>query len=174
MALIEPFKGVSPRIHENSWVAENAVVIGDVDIGECSTIWYGAVVRGDVNHIRIGRYSNIQDGAVVHVNGTPSHPTILGDYVTVGHCVCLHGCTLEDECLIGIGASVLNGAVVESHSIVAAGALVREGQVVRSGTLVAGVPAKEVRKLSEKELEKFKKQATHYWEGIASPYLPSS
>ncbi|MBF0198648.1 MAG: gamma carbonic anhydrase family protein [Planctomycetes bacterium] len=173
MTQIESFRGLEPKIHNGAWIAPGAIIVGDVEIGDKSSVWYGSVVRGDVNTIRIGQYCSIQDGSIVHVNQSPSHPTVMGDYVTIGHKVCLHGCTLQDETLVGIGANILNGAIIEKHSIVAAGALVREGQVVKEGTLVAGVPAKEIRILSEKEREMFKKHAIHYWDDLAAHYPPT-
>lgn len=170
MALIRPFGKQSPQIDDGAWIAENASIIGDVHIGPRSSIWYGAVLRGDVNFIRVGRESNIQDGSIVHVNGTPSHPTIIGDQVTVGHHANIHGCTLKNNCLIGIGAIILNGAVVGEGSLVAAGAVVCEGFEVPPGHLVAGIPAKVKRPLNEEEIEGLKRQAAHYWDDIASKY----
>lgn len=170
MSLVREFSEHHPKISDNAWCAENAVIIGDVEIGDFSSLWYGSVTRGDVNQIRIGKYSNIQDGAVVHCNGTPSHPTIIEDMVTVGHLACIHGCTLKSESLIGIGASVLNGAIVESKSLVAAGAVVREGYTVPAGHLVAGVPAKVIRPLNEEEQQFMEKQAKHYWHDLAEKY----
>ncbi len=168
------YKDKKPTTEKNTWLADDANIIGDVVISECTSVWFGCTLRADVNHIRIGKYSNIQDGSIVHVNGEPSHPTIIGDYVTVGHRAVLHGCTLHDTCLIGMGAIILNGAHVESEAIVAAGALVKEGQVVPKGMLVAGVPAKVIRPITEKEKEMFKKQALHYWNDIALSYKKAS
>ena len=159
-----------PQIHEEAFIAENAVIIGDVKIGRRASIWYNCLLRGDVNRIEIGDYTNIQDGTIIHVNQSPSHPTIVEERVTVGHSVTLHGCTIRRHALIGIGATVLNGAVVEEESLVAAGSLIREHQVVPRGTLVAGVPAKVVRELSEKELAFLRHQPDHYWDDIASKY----
>ena len=123
MPIIEPYGGRSPRLHASVFVAESGAVIGDVEIGEGSSIWYGVVVRGDVNAIRIGARTNVQDLSVVHVT-TDTHPTILGDDVTVGHRAVLHGCTVRDRCLVGIGAIVLDGAEIGPDSMVGAGALV--------------------------------------------------
>ena len=159
-----------PQIHEEAFIAENAVIIGDVKIGRRASIWYNCLLRGDVNNIEIGDYTNIQDGTMIHVNQSPSHPTIVEERVTVGHSVTLHGCTIRRHALIGIGATVLNGAVVEEEALVAAGSLIREHQVVPRGTLVAGVPAKVVRTLTEKELEFLRRQPDHYWDDIASKY----
>ena len=164
------YKDKKPVIDKNAWLADDVNVIGDIIVSEFSSIWFGCTLRADVNYIRVGKYSNIQDGSIVHVNEEPSHPTIIGDYVTVGHRAVLHGCTLDDSCLIGMGAIILNGAHVESEAIVAAGALVKEGQTVPSGMLVAGVPAKVIRPISEKEKKMFKKQALHYWNDVALTY----
>jgi len=153
--------GVRPSVHPSVFVAEGAVVIGDVEIGEGSSIWYQAVVRGDVHHIRIGRMTNLQDACLVHVTqGT--HPCIIGDEVTAGHQVVLHGCTVKDRCLIGIGASVLDGAVVGEESVVAAGSLVTPGTVVAPRKLVMGRPARVVRDLTEQDLAWIKESAANY------------
>lgn len=167
---MRPFRDVSPQIHPDAFLAENACIIGDVKVGSKANIWYNCVLRGDVNRIEIGELSNIQDGTIIHVNGDPSHPTIVEERVTVGHSATLHGCVVKKHSLVGIGATVLNGAVVESESLVAAGTLVREGQVIPSGVLVAGVPAKVVRSLTDKELAFLRRQPDHYWEDIASQY----
>lgn len=170
MPLIRDFQGVSPEIDSGAFIAENACIIGRVKIHAKANIWYNCVLRGDVNDIVVGEGSNIQDGTIVHVNGDPSHPTTIEEYVTIGHAAAIHGCTLKKNCLVGIGATVLNGAVVEECALVAAGALVREGQVVPAGHLVAGVPAKVIRPLSEEEKESLVRQPLHYWEAIASKY----
>lgn len=153
--------GVRPSLHGSVFVAEGAFVIGDVEIGEGSSVWYQAVVRGDVNHVRIGRMSNLQDGCLVHVTqGT--HPCVIGDEVTAGHQVILHGCTVKDRCLIGIGASVLDGAVVGEEALVAAGSLVTPGTVVPPRTMVMGRPARVVRDLNEEDLAWIKQSAANY------------
>ncbi len=145
-----PFEGVAPRIHRSVFIASGVRIIGDVEIGEQSSVWFNVVIRGDVHSIRIGRRTNIQDLVMCHVtNG--KYKLTVGDDVTVGHSAILHGATVQDRVLIGMGAKVLDNAVVESESIVAAGAVVREGFTVPSGTLVAGVPAKVVRQLSSEE-----------------------
>jgi carbonic anhydrase/acetyltransferase-like protein (isoleucine patch superfamily) len=123
-----------------------------------------------VNKISIGELANIQDGTIIHCNGDPSHPTVVEARVTIGHSVTLHGCVIKRHALVGIGATVLNGAIVEEGALVAAGSLVKEGQVVPAGHLVAGVPAKVIRPLSEKEQEMLKHQPDHYWDDIASKY----
>jgi carbonic anhydrase/acetyltransferase-like protein (isoleucine patch superfamily) len=149
--MIKSFQGKRPQIHETAYVAETAVVIGDVTLGAGSSVWFGAVVRGDVFHIRIGERTNIQDGTVVHVaNGT--HATVLEDEVTVGHNVTLHGCHVERGCLIGMGSIVMDGARIGAQSIVAAGALVSPGTIVPPRSLVLGVPAKVKRQLTDEEV----------------------
>ena len=132
MPIISPYGGRAPRLHASVFVAENAVVVGDVEIGEGSSIWFGTVVRGDVNHVRIGARTNLQDLTVVHVT-SGTHPTVIGDDVTVGHRAVLHGCTIRDRCLVGIGAIVMDGAVVGPDAMVGAGALVaaRHGRPAR-------------------------------------------
>ena len=167
---IRSFMDLHPQIHGEAFIAENAVIIGHVKIGRRASIWYNCVLRGDVNHIEIGDYTNIQDGTIIHVNQSPSHPTIVEDRVTVGHSVTLHGCTIRRHSLIGIGANVLNGAIVEEESLVAAGSLIREGQIVPKGMLVAGIPAKVVRPLKDGELAFLRHQPDHYWDDIASKY----
>jgi carbonic anhydrase/acetyltransferase-like protein (isoleucine patch superfamily) len=137
------FEGNRPEVAAKTLVADGAKIIGKVTMKEYSSVWYNVVVRGDVNRIEIGRYSNVQDNSVLHV--TDDFATIIGDYVTVAHGCVLHGCTVEDHCLIGMGAVVLSGAVIGKGSIVAAGALVREKQVVPPHSLVVGVPAKIVK-----------------------------
>ena len=149
--MLRPYKGVSPRVHETAYVDESAQVIGDVEIGEESSIWMNAVVRGDVHYIRIGRRSNIQDATVVHVmNGT--HPTTIGNDVTIGHAAVVHGSTLADRILIGMGAILLNGATVGDDCIVAAGTLLTEGTKVPPRSLVMGAPGKVKRQLTDEEV----------------------
>ena len=156
-----PFKGITPQVDPHAWMAPNCTIIGDTHIGPHSSIWFGAVLRGDVHHIRVGEYTNIQDNAVIHVT-TNKFPTIIGNRVTIGHSAVVHAATLEDECLVGMHSTVLDGAVIQSHSMVAAGALVSPGKVVESGWLWAGVPARPVRKLTEDELAYLAWSATHY------------
>ena len=144
--MIRPFRGKHPQIHPTAYIADTALVIGDVEVGADASIWFGAVVRGDVFHIRIGARTNVQDGTVIHVsNGT--HATILEDEVTVGHNVTLHGCHVERGCLVGMGAIVMDGVRVGAQSLVAAGALVSPGTIVPPRSLVMGVPAKVKRPL---------------------------
>jgi len=151
--MIEEFEGKFPIIAETAFVADSAYVIGDVEIGDDSSVWFHAVIRGDVNDIRIGRCTNIQDGTVVHVDRETA-PTRIGDYVTVGHRAIIHGCTIGHHCLIGMGAVVLSGAIVGDHSLVAAGAVIREGQVIPPRSVVVGVPARVVRTVGDHELRR--------------------
>jgi carbonic anhydrase/acetyltransferase-like protein (isoleucine patch superfamily) len=160
---VRPFGGRSPRFAEGVWIAPGAVVVGDVEIGADSSVWYGAVLRGDVNHIRIGARSNIQDRCVLHVT-RDRFACSLGDEVTVGHGAIVHGCRVGDGALIGIGAVVLDGAEIGEAALVAAGALVPPGSTVPPGTLVRGVPARPVRQLSDAERETHRSQALHYVE----------
>jgi len=161
MARIHPFKGVSPRLHPSVFAVDDALVIGDVEVGEQSSLWFGTVVRGDVNYIRIGSRTNVQDHTVIHVTNA-THPTLVGDDVTLGHRVTLHGCTVQHRCLIGIGAVVMDGAVVSEDSMVGAGSLVPPGMVVPSGTLVMGSPARVKRELTREEIAFFRKSAQNY------------
>jgi carbonic anhydrase/acetyltransferase-like protein (isoleucine patch superfamily) len=161
--VIREVPGRKPRIHAGAWVDPAAQVIGDVEIGDGTSIWPGAIVRGDQdNYIRIGRNSNVQDGSVLHV--TPQFPCLVGDNVTIGHRCVVHACTVEHNVRIGIGAVVLNGAVVEEWAQVGAGALVPPGKVIPSGWLVMGVPATPVRKMSQEELDDIARNAREYLE----------
>jgi carbonic anhydrase/acetyltransferase-like protein (isoleucine patch superfamily) len=161
MSIPRPFGGKAPAVHPSAFVADGAVVVGDVEIGERASIWFGCVVRGDVNAIRIGARTNIQDLTVVHVT-SKTHPTNIGDEVTVGHRVVLHGCTIKDRCLIGIGSVILDGAVVGPEAVVGAGALVPPGMIVPPRTLVMGSPAKVKRDLSIEEIEALRRSADNY------------
>jgi gamma-carbonic anhydrase len=167
-ALIRPHHGVTPTIAATAFVAETAVVIGDVAIGEQASIWYGCVLRGDGNYIRVGARTNIQDGTIVHVNhereGAAGTRTIIGADVTIGHMALIHACTLEDGCFIGMQACVMDGAVVESGAMVAAGALVTPGKRVKRGELWGGSPARRMRMLTESELKYFGYTVEHYLE----------
>lgn len=164
---------MQPRIAASAFIDESAQVIGNVAIGERSSVWMCTVVRGDVNYIRIGEDSNVQDNSVLHVMSEPSQPLVIGDRVTIGHNVVLHGCTIDSDCLIGIGAIVLNGAHVFAGSIVAAGAVVVEGMVVPPRSLVLGSPAKVRRAVSDEEFEMIRQYASHY-AGYAAEYLKES
>jgi len=167
-AIIREFNGVSPKIHESAFIAENAAIIGNVEIGSKSSIWYGVVIRGDMNYIRIGDNSNIQDGTVIHVDSEGEHwnglPTLIGDNVTVGHRAMLHACTLEDNSFVGMSATVLDGAVVESGAMVAAAALVTPGKRVLKGQLWGGTPARYMRDLRQDEKDYFDLVTLHYIE----------
>ena len=148
-------------MHPTAFIDDSAQVIGDVDIGEESSVWMNAVVRGDVHSIRVGRRSNIQDGTIVHAM-TGTHPTAIGDHVTIGHGALVHGCTIENLCLIGMGAILLNGARVGTQSIVAAGTLVTEGMNVPPRSLVMGSPAKVKRLLTQAEIAEIQGYADRY------------
>ncbi len=161
MANILPFGGVWPRIHPTAFVAPGATVIGNVTVGEQASIWFGAVLRGDNEPITIGARSNIQDLTLVHVM-RDTHPTVIGDDVTVGHSAVVHGATIEDRCLIGMGAILLNGVRVGSESIVAAGSLLPEGFEVPPRSLVMGSPAKVRRGLTAEEVESIRGYASRY------------
>lgn len=158
-----------PEIGKGVFIADGAHVIGDVQVKENSSIWYNVVLRGDVNHIRIGEDTNIQDNSVVHVThgGCPS---IIGNRVTVGHSAVIHACTVEDYALIGMGAVVLDGAHIKPYSLVAAGSVVAPGKTFPEGSLIVGSPAKAVRELSAKERSDLEKSAAHYVE-LAKKYL---
>ncbi|WP_058616391.1 gamma carbonic anhydrase family protein [Tepidimonas taiwanensis] len=153
---------VAPQVHPSAFVADTARVIGRVTLAEDSSVWFGAVLRGDTDPITVGRGSNIQDGSVLHAD--IGVPLTIGEYVTVGHQVMLHGCTIGDESLIGIGAIVLNGARIGRHCLVGAGALVTEGKVFPDGSLILGSPAKVVRPLTPQEIEGLRQSAQHYIE----------
>jgi carbonic anhydrase/acetyltransferase-like protein (isoleucine patch superfamily) len=159
--VIRPFRGVTPRVHPTAFIDDSAQVIGDVDIGEESGVWMSAVVRGDVHWIRIGRRSNVQDGTIVHAM-TGTHPTAIGNNVTIGHGAVIHGCTIEDECLIGMGTILLNGSHIGTQSIVAAGTLVVEGMKVPARSLVMGVPGKVKRLLTHAEIDGIRTSADRY------------
>jgi carbonic anhydrase/acetyltransferase-like protein (isoleucine patch superfamily) len=159
--MLRPYKGVSPKVHSSAYVDDSAQVIGDVEIGAEASVWMNAVVRGDVHRIRIGTRSNIQDATVVHVmNGT--HPTTIGDDVTIGHAAVVHGCTINDRVLIGMGAILLNGATVGNDSIVAAGTLLTEGTEVPARSLVMGSPGKVRRALSDGEVASILEYSARY------------
>jgi carbonic anhydrase/acetyltransferase-like protein (isoleucine patch superfamily) len=163
MAGVRSFGGKTPRVDATAFVADGATVLGDVELGPGASVWYGCVVRGDVNAITVGARSNIQDLTVVHVTGG-THPTVVGQEVTVGHRVVLHGCTVHDRCLIGIGAVVLDGAEVGPEAMVGAGALVPPGMKVPARTLVLGTPAKVARPLRDAELAHLRESARRYVE----------
>lgn len=169
MTLILPYKGKVPVIGKDVFLAQNATVIGDVEIGDQSSVWYNCVLRGDVNNIRVGQKTNIQDGTVIHVS-SKTQGTYIGHNVTVGHMALLHACTIEDEAFIGMMACVMDDAYVETGAMVAAGALVTPGKRVLTGQLWAGSPAKYVRMLTDEERKYIAHSAIHYV-GIAKNYL---
>jgi carbonic anhydrase/acetyltransferase-like protein (isoleucine patch superfamily) len=159
--MIRPHRGRLPRIHPTAFIDDSAQVIGEVEIGEDSSVWMCVAVRGDVNWIRIGRRTNIQDGSVVHgMLGT--HPTVIGDEVTIGHGALVHGCTIENRCLIGMGVILLNGSHVATESIVAAGTLLVEGMQVPPRSLVMGSPGKVKRTLTDDEVAGIQRYADRY------------
>ena len=163
MPKIIPFEGVMPRIDPGAWIAPGAVVIGDVWVGPRSSIWFGCVVRGDTNHIRIGAGSNIQDGSILHVN-RGAFPCLIGNDVTVGHAAIVHACTLLDRAFVGMGATVLDGAVIEEEGMLAAGALLTPGKRILARELWAGTPAKKLRDRSAEEIAIFQATSVHYSE----------
>jgi carbonic anhydrase/acetyltransferase-like protein (isoleucine patch superfamily) len=161
--MLRPFRGVWPKLGERVYVDPSAQVIGDVELGDHSSVWMNAVIRGDVHAIRVGAHTNVQDNCVIHVFGR-GHPTLLADHVTVGHSVTLHGCRIGSYCLIGMGATVLNGAELGDACLIAAQALVPEGLKVPARSLVMGVPAKVRRALTGDELETLRTSAHNYFE----------
>ncbi len=148
--LILPYRGVWPKIHEDAFIAPNAVIIGDVEIGDGTGIWFNCVLRGDMNPIRIAENTNIQDGTIIHIDSR-THPTIIGANVTVGHMCLLHACTLEDDCMVGMQSTVMDGSVVETGALVAAQSLVPPGKTVTGGHLWAGSPARMMRNVGDRE-----------------------
>jgi gamma-carbonic anhydrase len=162
-AMLIPYDGRAPRLDSSAYVVQSATIVGDVVIGPESSVWFGAVVRGDLEPIRIGSRTNVQDNATVHVVGG-RFGTTLGDGVTVGHNAVVHGCVVEDGSLIGMGAIVLDGAVVGAESLVGAGALVTPGMRVRPRSLVLGSPARVLRPLTDEELERIRSSAANYVE----------
>ena len=163
MAFIRKFNNIEPKIHPTAFIADDAIIIGDVEIGEDASVWFGAVVRGDVNHIRIGARTNIQDMTMIHVSSR-AHATVLEDEITVGHRVTLHGCHIESGCLIGIGAILLDGVRVGANSLVAAGALLTPGTQIPPNSLVMGSPAKVKRELTGEDLAKLQQSWRNYVE----------
>ena len=159
--MLRAHRGRLPRVHPTAYIDTSAQVIGDVEIGEESSVWMAVVIRGDVNLIRIGRRSNVQDGAVVHVM-KDTHATTIGDSVTIGHAAVIHGCTVDDRCLIGMGTILLNGTRIGEGSIVAAGTLVVEGMVVPPRSLVMGSPGKVKRALTDAEVVGIQTYADRY------------
>ncbi|MDQ7797370.1 MAG: gamma carbonic anhydrase family protein [Candidatus Edwardsbacteria bacterium] len=171
--MIKSYKEKTPQIDQSAFVAETAVIIGDVEIGRNASIWYGVAIRADINHVRIGQETNIQENSVIHVDlndrGLGDCAAIIGDRVTVGHGAILHACKIGDDCLIGMGAIVLSGASVGAGSVIAAGALVKEGQQIPPRSMVMGMPAEVKRQLPEEAIEKIRSSARHYVE-LAEDY----
>lgn len=159
--MLKPFRGIMPRLSPSVFAEESARIIGDVQIGDNSSVWFNVVIRADVNHIRIGNRTNIQDGTVVHVTNR-TFPTLIGDDVTVGHSAILHGCVIGSRCLIGMGAIVLDGCQIGEGSILAAGSVVAPGTVIASGSLVVGAPARFKRKLTDEEMQNIERSALNY------------
>ena len=162
--MIYDFEEHTPKIDPSSWVAPNAVIIGKVELKKESNIWFNSSLRGDVEPIIIGEGSNVQDGSVIHTD--PGCPVIIGKNVTVGHLVMLHGCEIEDDCLIGIGSTILNKAKIGKTSIIGANALVTENKIIPERSLVLGSPGKIVRQVTDKEIESIKGNAKHYVENF--------
>ncbi|WP_040281297.1 gamma carbonic anhydrase family protein [Psychroserpens damuponensis] len=148
MPIIKPVKGKHPQIPDDCFIADNATIVGDVSVGTQCSIWFNAVIRGDVHFIKIGDKVNIQDGAVIHATYQKS-PTTIGDNVSIGHNAIVHGCTIKDNVLIGMGSIVMDDCVIESNSIIAAGAVVTKNTIVTSGSIYAGIPAKKVKDISK-------------------------
>jgi len=161
MALIKSVRGIEPQFGENCWLADNATVVGDVRMGRDCTVWFNAVVRGDVNSITFGDRCNIQDGAVIHCTYQRTKTTI-GNNVSIAHNAIVHGCAIEDEVLIGMGAIVMDGAVIGSRSIIAAGAIITQNTVVPPGSIYAGNPARFLKAVSDEQAEVFMRTANNY------------
>ena len=160
--MILKFKEFYPKIHSSAWVAPSADLIGNIEIGENSSVWFGCVIRSDVNEVRIGKNSNIQDLSCIHTDTNTK--TIIGDNVTVGHKVMLHGCKIEDNCLIGMSATILDDAVIGEGSIVGANSLVTSGKVFPPRSMIMGSPAKVVKQLTQEDVDKLIAHAAHYVE----------
>ena len=161
------YKGKSPKLSESCFLASGARVIGDLEIGEETSVWFNTVIRADCCYIRIGKRSNIQDNTVIHVTKN-KHPTIIGDDVTIGHGAILHGCKIGNHCLIGMGATIMDGVEIPDNSFIAAGALITPFKKFESGMLIKGVPAKAVRKLTEAELNAISFNRDNYLEYTAN------
>jgi len=169
MSGVLPYRGVFPSLEKDVFVAPGARIIGDVTVGARAGVWFNAVIRGDEHFVRVGAETNVQDGSVLHVTGG-EYPLEIGERVTIGHRAVMHGCVVEDECLVGIGAVILDGARIGRGALVAAGCVVPPGFRVPAGSLVAGVPAVVRRELAPEELEQIRQSAAHYVR-LASEYL---
>jgi carbonic anhydrase/acetyltransferase-like protein (isoleucine patch superfamily) len=161
MSCILPVNGISPLIPSSCWIAPNATIVGDVQLGENCTVWFNAVIRGDVNEIRIGNETNIQDGVVIHCTFKKAG-TYIGNQVSIAHNAVVHGCTIHDRVLIGMGAIVMDGAIIHSNSVIAAGAVVLANTVVESNSIYAGMPAKKVKEIGPEMEEVISRTATNY------------
>lgn len=159
--MILPFNGITPIIHKSVFICEGVHIIGDVIINKDVSVWFNSVIRGDVNYIRIDERTNVQDGCILH-NTYEKYPLIIGKDVTIGHGAILHGCNVKDSVLIGMGAVLLDNCIISSNSFIAAGSLVKENFIVPEGVLAAGIPAKIIRDLNEKEIENIKSSADNY------------
>jgi carbonic anhydrase/acetyltransferase-like protein (isoleucine patch superfamily) len=160
--MIHQFEGKMPQVHNNSFIASNSDIIGNVFIGEYSSIWFGAVIRGDQDSLHIGNYTNVQDNSTIH--NDEGFPVVIGDHTTIGHNSIIHGCTISNNTLIGMGSTILNGAEIGEYTIIGAGSLVTKGKKIPSGVLCMGVPAKVIRNLTMEEKESINKSAEHYVE----------
>ena len=158
--MIYNFNNISPKIDKDSWFAPNAVLIGDVTLKKKANVWFNATLRGDVEPITIGEGSNVQDGSVIHTD--PGCPATIGKNVTIGHLVMLHGCTIEDDCLIGIGSTILNKAKIGKNSIIGANALITENKIIPERSLVIGSPGKVIRQVTDEEIKHVRENAEHY------------
>lgn len=167
MALIKSVKGIAPKFGKDCFFAENSTIIGDVETGDNCSFWFNSVVRGDVHYIKMGNYVNVQDGACIHCT-YQTHPTTIGNYVSIAHHAIVHGCTIKDNVLIGMGAIVMDGCIIESNSIVAAGAVLLENTHVESGTVYAGIPAKKVKDIDPERLEGTVKRISQAYPTYAS------
>jgi carbonic anhydrase/acetyltransferase-like protein (isoleucine patch superfamily) len=158
--LLKDHLGQKPSIGKNVFIAQGAIVVGDVSLGDFSSVWYHAVLRGDINRIAVGNYTNIQDHAVLHL--ADDRPCLVGSYVTVGHSAILHACVIEDEVMVGMGATILDGAVIGRQTVIGANALVKPGAVIPEGSLAVGYPARVIRRLNEEERARLKPWAEGY------------
>ncbi len=161
MAVIKSVKGKSPFWGDDCWIAENATIVGDVVLGKNCTVWFNAVIRGDVHFIKIGDNTNVQDGAIIHCTYQKS-PTIIGNNVSIAHNAVVHGCTVKNNVLIGMGAIVMDDAIINEGAVIAAGAVILSGTVVESNSIYAGVPAKKVKETGPEMIEVIKRTATNY------------
>jgi gamma-carbonic anhydrase len=168
--MLLPHRGRHPQISPTAFIAQSAQIIGEVSIGAESSVWFNVVIRGDVHYIRIGERTNVQDGTVIHVSRN-THPTVIGDEVTIGHNVTLHGCTIGNRCLIGMGSVILDGALIGDESLIAAGAVVAPGTEIPPRTLAIGSPARPHRLLTAEEIQHLRQSAENYI-GYVKDYLP--